>query len=228
MKMTIRYFCLLFVFFYFTHVDVCVSQTQTVNLEDSTNFKLIDTKVEAVEYEGKSAIQVMITKDGNASGLAIIEGIEFKNGTIEIELAGKPKAGAPDFARGFIGVAFHVSVENPSEFELFYLRPVNSVADNEEQRNHTVQYSSDPDYPWNRLREENPGKYEAYAKMEPGKWTKMKIVVNGTTAQLFIGDADEPCLTVNDLKLGGRGGAVALQLHTTTDAYFRNLIITNK
>jgi hypothetical protein len=55
----------------------------------------------------------------------------------------------------------------------------------------------------------------------------MKIVVAGTKAQLYINGAAQPCLIVNDLKLGDSAGQIALWAHPTTDAYFSNLTITN-
>lgn len=40
--------------------------------------------------------------------LAIVDGVEFSNGTIEVEVAGSPAPGAQGGARGFVGVAFRV------------------------------------------------------------------------------------------------------------------------
>jgi len=93
------------------------------------------------------------------------------------------------------------------------------------RRNHSVQYISHPEFPWERLRKETPGVYEAYADLEPGAWTKIKIVVSGTKARLYINGADQPCLIVNDLKLGEAHGPIALWIAVDTDAYFSNLTI---
>jgi hypothetical protein len=73
-----------------------------------------------------------------------------------LEVAGKPGAGAPGDARGFVGVAFRVS-NDASKYECFYLRPTNGRADDQLRRNHSAQYISFPDYEWNRLRTEAPG-----------------------------------------------------------------------
>ena len=43
---------------------------------------------------------------------------------------------------------------------------------------------SHPDQPWHRLRKESPGVYESYVDLVPGEWTRVKIVVAGTTARL--------------------------------------------
>src|SRR5690349_11035947 len=62
-------------------------------------------KLEAVSYEGKRAIK--ITEDGpvpNGRAYAIVKGADFHNGSIEVELAGRPAAGAFETARGYVGV----------------------------------------------------------------------------------------------------------------------------
>jgi len=94
------------------------------------------------------------------------------------------------------------------------------------RRNHAVQYESIPDFPWDRLRREQPGVYESYTDLEVGAWTKMKIEVAGRSARLYVNGATQPCLIVNDLKLGETRGQVGLWAHIATNAYFSNLKIT--
>ncbi len=127
-------------------------------------------------------------------------------------------------ARGFAGIAFRVA--DATRLECFYLRPTNGRADDQLRRNHSTQYISHPDYPWFRLREEAPGAYESYVDLVPGEWTKVRIEVEGTTAQLFVHGSEQPALIVNDLKLGDSRGQVALWIGLGTEAYFSNLVIT--
>jgi hypothetical protein len=101
----------------------------------------------------------------------------------------------------------------------------NGRANDQLQRNHSSQYVSYPDFPWNRLREENPGVYESYVDLDAGAWTRIKIVVAGIKAQLYVNGAEQPCLIVNDLKLGDSNGQVALWAGSDTEAYFSNLKI---
>jgi hypothetical protein len=180
-------------------------------------------KVESVEYKGKRAIKV--TEDGqvgNGEAYAIVKGLEFRNGTIEVELAGLPAASAGPAARGFIGVAFRI---RDGKFEYIYLRPTNGRADDQVRRNHSTQYSSFPDFDFARLRKESPEKYESYVDLELGVWTRVRIVVQGTTAKLFVHGALQPALIVPDLKLGEASGAVALWIGPGTDGYFSGLAI---
>ena len=70
-----------------------------------------------------------------------------------------------------------------------------------------------------------PGAYESYADMVEGKWIHMKISVHGTTAALYLGGSLQPCLLINDLKLGDAQGAIALWGGSGTVGYFANLNI---
>ena len=187
-------------------------------------------KGEIVSYRGRTALHLVPLPDhqgADDSMLAILGGSNFKDGTIEVNVAGMPRVGAPDDARGFIGVSFRVQ-EGGARAETIYLRPTNGRADDQLRRNHSVQYSSDPDYPWFRLRKENPGVYESYVDLDAGAWTKMKIVVAGTKARLYVNGAAQPCLIVNDLKLGEAHGPVGLWAHVTTEAYFSGVTVRRK
>jgi hypothetical protein len=180
-------------------------------------------RVESVDYKGKRAIK--LTEEGqvaNAEAYAAIKGPEFHNGTIELELAGQPATAAGAGARGFIGVGFRL---RDGKYEYVYLRPTNGRADDQVRRNHSTQYSSHPDFDFARLRKEAPEKYESYVDLEPGVWTRVRIVVEGTTARLFVHGAPQPALVVNDLKLGDVSGAVALWIGPGTEGYFTGLTI---
>ena len=196
-------------------------------LDNTKDLTTVGGKAESVTYKGRGAVHLVPApgaekRDGDM--MAILAGPDFKDGTIEIDVAGAPRAGAPDDARGFIGVAFRVQ-EQGQKAEYFYLRPTNARCDDQLRRNHTTQYVSAPDYPWQRLRKESPGVYESYADMNTGVWTKMTIVVSGTKALLYVNGASQPALVVNDLKLGDSHRQIGLWAHVTTDAYFSSLTI---
>jgi hypothetical protein len=184
-------------------------------------------KAEVATYRERKAVKLVPANDHQGSDdsmLSILTATDFKDGVIEVEIAGSPRPGTPEDSRGFIGIAFRVQPHG-SRYECFYIRPTNSRADDQLRRNHSTQYVSEPDYPWDRLRKENPGVYESYVDLESGAWTKIKIVVAGTQARLYLNGADQPALVVNDLKLGETHGRVALWAHWTTDAYFSDLTI---
>jgi len=188
--------------------------------------RLHKVQASAAEYRGVKAIHMTQAPGAqDEDTLAIVTGAAIEDGVIEIDLAGAPAAGAFGDARGFIGVAFRVRPD-AAKYELFYIRPTNGRAEDQLRRNHSTQYVSFPDWPWNRTRSETPGLYESYADLEPGVWTKVKIVVAGSKARLFVRGAEQPCLIVNDLKLPPAKGAVGLWVGPGTDGYFANLRVS--
>jgi Domain of Unknown Function (DUF1080) len=193
-------------------------------LTSTKGLELVNAEAEVAQHDGRTALHLRLLpghENDDGSMLAIISDTDFKDGTIEIDVAGDRRVGSPVDARGFIGIAFRMQAHDQAEY--FYLRPTNARCDDQLRRNHSTQYISDPDYPWERLRKETPGVYESYVDLVPGAWTKMKIVVSGTKAQLYVNGAEEPCLIVNDLKRGESHGQIALWAHTFTDGYFSNL-----
>ena len=180
-------------------------------------------KLESVDYLGKRAVK--ITEDGqiaNGEAYAVVKDVVFHNGAIEVELAGRPAGGAAAAARGFIGIAFRLQ---NGRFEYIYLRPTNGRADDQVRRNHSTQYSAHPDFSFAVARQQAPEKYESYVDLEPGVWTRYRITVEGTTARLYVHGANQPCLIVNDLKLGDSSGSVALWIGPGTEGYFTGLEI---
>ena len=154
-----------------------------------------------------------------------IKGVNFKNGIIEVKVLSKLLKEAPDFARGFIGVAFRISEDN-SRFESIYIRPTNARSDDQVRRNHSIQYYAYPDYKFDRLRKEAPERYESYTDMEMNKWISIRIAVKDAQAKLFIDDNKEPSLVVNDLKHGANvSGAIGLWVDIGTEGFFSDLKI---
>jgi hypothetical protein len=189
----------------------------------------VKTKAEVGTYRGRRAVRIVnedgLTATGMAAGaqaIAIVKASEFRDGTIEADVVGLSREGAPPTTRGFVGLAFHVQ-DHGSRYESVYLRFTNGRADDQLLRNHSTQYVSQPDFTWQRLRKENPGVYESYVDIEPGAWTRIKVVVAGAKARLYVNGADQPCLIVNDLKLGETHGQIALWTGSNTEAYFSNL-----
>jgi hypothetical protein len=151
-----------------------------------------------------------------------VKGPAFQNGAIEVELAGRPAAGVGGGARGFIGIAFRLQGD---QYEYIYLRPTNGRADDQIRRNHSTQYGSHPKFGFAELRQQSPEKYESYVDLEPGVWTRYRITAEGTKARLYVHGASQPCLIVNDLKLGDSSGGVALWIGPGTEGYFTGLEI---
>ena len=202
-----------------------ISAAPRLNAQTARDLTPHRVRVQDVEYQGKRGVRVVedsIVPNGEA--YAVVKDSTFHNGRIEVELAGRPAAGAAAAARGFIGVAFRL---RDGKFEYIYLRPTNGRAEDQVRRNHTTQYSSFPDFDFATSRREAPEKYESYVDIEPDRWIRMAIAIDGTRARLYVNGATQPCLIVNDLKLGDSSGGVALWIGPGTEGYFRGLKITH-
>ena len=199
---------------------------RTFQFNSLSDLELHHVEAELVTYRGRHAVRLVEQGEStvNDPTIAVLSGSDFKDGVIEAEIAGAPRSDAPQDMRGFVGIAFRVQPHG-SRFECFFVRPTNGRAGDQLRRNHSTQYISHPDYPWYRLREETPGVYESYTDLVPGAWTPIKIVVSGLQAQLYVNGAEQPCLVVNDLKLGETQGQIALWIGAGTEAYFSAVVV---
>jgi hypothetical protein len=200
----------------------------------SQSFALADTKdlvlapgvkAEAVEYRGRKAVR--LTKDAaDEPALAYIHGTQFRDGTIDVDIATK-LVRPPGVRRpGFTGIAFR-GRDDGTHYELFYVRPGNATEEDQAKRNHSVQYTSEPDFGWEKLRRNWPFIYESYADLQTDEWTKMKIEVHGRQGKLYVNGSDKPSLIVDGLKGEDLQGAIALWGYTRHETYFSNLKIRN-
>lgn len=202
------------------------TEKQSIALTGNKNLQAINVEFSEEHYLGIESIKGIDIGENSEVKFVKINEADFKDGIIEIEIAGKPVESSFQGARGFVGIAFRINEDN-SKFECFYLRPTNGRADDQVRRNHSAQYISFPEYPWYKLRKETPEKYESYVDLVPGEWTKVKIEVRGDKARLFVHGNDQPTLIVNDLKLGAEAhGCIGLWIGPGTEAYFANLKIS--
>ncbi len=181
------------------------------------------------KLSGRNTVQVVkdsAVRADDEPTFVKVKGLNFRDGTIEVNVLSKLRPDAPPHARGFIGIAFRINDTN-SKFECIYIRPTNGRADDQVRRNHSIQYFSYPDYKFNKLRQEAPEKYESYADMGLNEWIKMKIVVKGVIAKLYLNDSKQPSLIVNDLKLGEQSGGIGLFVDIGTEGYFTDLKLSN-
>jgi hypothetical protein len=205
-----------------------------LKLDASAKLELVNAGARFEEYRGRPALKLVPLpgheRAVNEEMLAVLDGPEFEDGTLEVDVAGARRAGysTVEDVRGFkgiIGLSFRVS---GGRRETLYLRPENARLDDQLFRNRSTQYESMPGYPWDRLRAESPGLYESYVDLAPGEWTHLRLEVSGAKARLFVNGAAQPCLVVNDLKQGRSSGRIALYARVSTEAYFANLRVARR
>jgi hypothetical protein len=215
--------------------ETAARQARHYPLESAHGLRLHNVAAEPAVLLGKKGVRLTMSEEtlrrtapqgiADIEQLAIIDGLDFANGVIEAEIAGALASDASEGARGFVGIAFRLRSDMKT-YDAFYLRPTNGRAEDQERRNHAVQYISHPDWPWSRLRKETPSRYESYVDLVPGAWTRVKIEVHGDRARLYVHGHEQPTLIVNDVKSGADGnGAVALWIGPGTVAHFRNLTV---
>jgi hypothetical protein len=167
--------------------------------------------------EGRSGIH-MSEREGN--GLVWIEGTDFAEGTIEVDIRGRDV-----MQRSFVGIAFHG--KDDTTYEAVYLRPFNFRSEDPVRHQHAVQYIAVPDYDWPRLRKEFPEEFEnpVDKSVAPTDWVPLKVVVKGKTIQIFVGTVNAPALEVRKLGQQDRG-MIGLWTGNNSDGDFSNVRIT--
>ena len=182
-------------------------------------------------HDGHKSLRLVLAPDAKTpdeANFALGTGVEIGNGTVELWLAGRRAPDAPPEVRGFAGVAFRIAPDC-TKFECVYLRPDNGRAEDQLRRNRSIQYFSYPDYKFDRLRREVPGQYESYVDLVPGEWTQLRIELDGGKARVFVNNAEQPTLIVNDLKHGADArGSIGLFIDRGTEAFFRDLTVRLK
>jgi len=170
-----------------------------------------------VESEGALTVASFDARVGD--GAAWLDGVEFRNGTIEVLIRGKNNPG-----RSFVGVAFR-GVDDQI-YDAVYFRPFNFVADNDLSQSHMVQYVSHPEHTWSRLREEHTDVYENPLPHppDPDQFFKARIVIEKPVIKVYVGEETEPCLVVNELT-DRTGGRVGLWMGNGSDGSFAELVL---
>jgi hypothetical protein len=152
-------------------------------------------------------------------GVAYLQGIEFSNGTIEFDVKGKDVQ-----QQSFVGVAFH-GVDGTT-YDAIYFRPFNFRTEDPARRLRAVQYISLPTHHWQKLRAEQPGKFEQPVSPapDPNAWFHVRVVVASPKVSVFVGDAKEPSLVVNQLSDRTKG-LVGLWVGNNSGGDFANFRI---
>jgi len=181
-------------------------------------WKVVGRTVSVADQKGRHALEV---SEGPGMGVVWLDGYEFANGTIDVDILGRsqPVQGS------FVGIAFHVVDERTHE--AVYFRPFNFRASDSTRHSHSVQYVSHPDWTWERLRSERPGAYEKPVVPEPDgdQWFHVRIVVARPRVSVFVNENAQPALTVNELTERTHG-ALGLWVGEGSGGSFANLRVT--
>ena len=193
-------------------------------IADGKSWSVINADAETTMEEGARVLRLTPKPADTPSsiGLALVEGVELGEGTVDVDLKGKGRDEA-----SFLGVAFNVS--DAKRFEAVYFRPFNfgraGDKDGQPSRAHAVQYVAWPEHTWEKLRHEKPLAYEAAVAPEPDPsgWFHARVEVTKAKVRVWVDGAKAPCLVVERLGRGAHG-KVGLWVDSK-DGAFRNLKI---
>jgi len=141
--------------------------------------------VQVENYLGRPALRMR-------GGRAVLNGLEFTNGTIEFDIA-------VSGYRSFVGVQFRRN-EDGNQSEFFYLRP------HQTGRFDALQYTPIDNgiSAWQLFPE-----YNAEVVIPADQWIHVRLVVAGSELTAFVGDASEPAMEAR-LATDRTSGAIAL------------------
>jgi hypothetical protein len=196
---------------------------QTFLLSDTNSLTVTGGKAEPAEYLGRKAVRLTTTAESDI--FAFVNGSAIQDGSIDVDIAVHITTPPGVRMPGFTGIAFRARPDG-SHYDMFYLRPRNSLAEDQAMRNHAVQYAAKPGYDWYPLRRQWPWVYEAWADLTPDQWMHVEIQLQGRTARLFLNGSEKPSLVVNGLKGEDLKGGIALWGYPGEESYFSNLRIT--
>lgn len=216
-------------------------QKQTLTLRKQI-FELHNVTGSIIKFEGKDVLKIERDLKALPFDVNNIEGTvdephyarlvpldDFENGTIEVKVYSQIQDPPPyPGVAGFIGIYFRIK-DDDSAFEGIYLRPKVGRASKQLFRNHAVQYISYPHAKFDALRKSYPpGSYEGSAPVALNEWIKMRIEVNGETAEMFINDMKYSSFIVDKMLGANKTGGIGLYVDIGTIGYFKDLKVTKR
>jgi hypothetical protein len=192
------------------------SQPDLAALADANGFQLFNRTVSRLTDGSRTGVRL---NESTNDGAALIPAIEFVNGTLECDIRGKDVQ-----QQSFLGLAFHAV--DGTTLDAVYFRPFNFRSADPDRRSHSVQYVAHPTYPWQKLRSGQPGKYEKAVSPvpDPNGWFHVRVVVESPKVSVFVADATEPSLVVDQLS-DRKKGLVGFWVGNGSGGDFSNLKI---
>lgn len=164
---------------------------------------------------------IVFTHDDTASAVLMLKNETIGDAVIELDVRGRS-----DMDRNFVGLAFHMQDEK--KYELVYFRPFNFFNRDTLRRTRSVQYTYEPEFPWFKLRQQHPGKYEnrVVPTPNPDEWFHVRIVLAHPSIKVYVNNSAAPCLSVESLS-ANKTGKIGLHVGPRTRASFANLTVTH-
>jgi len=198
--------------------SVCVAQSpQKYNL----NKMLSDRQLIITPGSSASALSGDRPDAVSCAGIIWLKGVNFSTGNIDVDLRGKDV-----LQQSFLGIAFHGV--DAATYDAIYFRPFNFQSADTLRKMHCVQYISEPDYPWDRLRKEHPMVYENAVTPRPvaTAWFHARIEVRKNDIRVYVDRSKVPSLVVKKLNTRASGLIGLWTDKLVLNGDFANLAIT--
>ncbi len=176
---------------------------QTAVPFDSPRWKIVGEETVKETHLGRPALRLK-------KGRALLTGANFRNGTIEFDIALKK-------ARYFPAVQFRV--QDDKNFEEYYLRP---------------HQSGNPDAMQYVPVSNGHGGWQLYygtgynnaVELPFDRWLHIRIVVKDKQAEIFFDNSEQPVLFIQQLKRAVAAGMIALANPSPETVWYSNLVYT--
>lgn len=152
---------------------------------------LSDNRIITVPAYGTRMLADSMHDAITTKGIVWLKGVDFREGTIDLDLRGKDA-----FLNSFLGIAFYGT--DTSTCDIIYFRPFNFHHTDSSRWKWSLAYMHIPDNNYAKLRKEHPGIYENSIMNAPGadQWFHVTIVIENRHARVFVNHAPEPSLEV--------------------------------
>ena len=215
------------------HPDRAATTHSLTELPEGSELRSVTAAT--AEVAGRTALRVELTDAVTLQGKPGIDYVDmptfviipasFENGTVEVDILSRLNGKGPDDARAFAGIAYRIS-DGGDRFEAVYVRPLNGWKANppspRDQR--AVQYFAYPDWKFDRLREEFPGRYETGADIGPDEWINLRIDIDDTRLSVAVNRTE--ALTVPETMAVPAAGNIGLFVDIGSESFFSNLRVT--
>jgi len=165
---------------------------------------VMDTKAAKLEdYLGQKSLKL-------TGGVVYLKDVQFTNGIIEFDIAFSSQ-------RGFLGAVFRMQDEE--NYEEFYLRPHQS--ENRDATQYTPVFNGMS--AWQLYHGMG---FNAAVKFQFDQWVHVKLMVSGSSAELYIGNMEYPVMFMHELKREIKPGLVGIEAVPISGGHFANFSVT--
>ncbi len=186
--------CILLCAFTSLSAPVAAGEGEIIDF-DSSQWVMVNGRV--VDHLGRRSLV----------GSAYLDGVEFQDGVIEVDIAAS-------WERSYPGINFRI--QSPQDYERFYIRP-HTMKFFESALQYTPSINGISG--WQLYSGDG---FTGPCEIPYDEWVHIRLEVKGTQARVFIGEGDGPDLQIHDLKNGVSSGTIGLDQMTNGTSYFSN------